>query len=111
MNAGQIVTLQIEAYNNRDLEANIHLFSDNFKIIRFSDGSILVDGKEACREMYQQLFNSSPNLFAEVINRIDFGSKIILHEYIHGRNGNNEKMEQLIIIEVNDEKIEKIYRL
>jgi hypothetical protein len=111
MTAGQIVTRQIEAYNNKDLEGNMILFSDDFKIIRFTDGNILIDGKEACREMYYQLFSNSPHLFAEVISRIDFDNKIILHEYIHGRNGSGEKIEQLIIFEIVNNKISKIYRL
>lgn len=107
----QIVTKQLDAYNKRDLEENMILFSDDCKIIRFSDGQIIFDGKDACREMYQQLFDNSPNLFAEVINRIDFGNKIVLHEYIHGRNGSAEKMEQLFILEIIANKIARLYRL
>ncbi|HET6769988.1 MAG TPA: nuclear transport factor 2 family protein [Chitinophagaceae bacterium] len=111
MAPGQIVTRQIEAYSNRDIEANMVLFSDDVKMVRFSDGHILIDGKEACREMYHQLFKNSPDLFAEVINRIDFDNKIILHEYVQGRNGSSEKTAQLIIFEIVNNKIAKIYRL
>jgi len=111
MTPAQIITQQIEAYNNRDLEGNMILFSDDFKIIQLSDGHVLVDGKEACREMYEHLFRNSPHLFAEVISRIDFNNKIILHESIHGRNGSSEKMEQLIIFEIINNKIAKLYRL
>ena len=111
MTPGQIVTRQIEAYNNKDLEGNMILFSDDFKVIRFSDGNVLIDGKEACREMYHQLFSNSPNLFAEAISRIDFENKTILHEYIHGRNGSSEKIEQLIIFEIYNNKIAKMCKL
>ena len=111
MTAAQIVTLQIEAYNNRDIEGNMALFSENFKIINFLENSVLIDGKEAYRKMYAQLFDNSPNLFAEVISRIDFDNKVILHEYITGRNGSNEKTEHLFIFEVNHGKIEKIFRM
>ena len=111
MAPGHIVTMQIEAYNNRDIEANMVLFSDEFKMIRFSDGHVLIDGKAECREMYHQLFSNSPDLFAQVINRIDFDNKIILHEYMLGRNGSIEKTDQLIIFEIVNNKISKIYRL
>ena len=111
MTPRQIVTSQIEAYNNRDIEANMRLFSDDFKMVRFSDGHILIDGKEACKEMYYQLFKNSPDLFADVITRIDFGNKIILHEYVRGRNGSSEKTVQLIIFEIVNNKIAKMYRL
>jgi hypothetical protein len=107
---GQIVTRQIKAYNDRDLEGIMALFSDDFKIIRVSDGEVLIDGKEACRKMYEQLFANSPNLFAEVVTRIDFNNKIILLEFIHGRNGDTEKMEQVIIFEIINDKIAKLYR-
>ena len=111
MTAGEIVTQQIEAYNRKDIEANMALFSDDFKIVNFSDGTLLIDGKDACRKMYSDLFLNSPKLFAEVINRIDFHDKVVLHEYIYGRNGNNEKMEQLIVFEIHNNKIKKIVRL
>ncbi len=110
MTASEIVNKQIEAYNNRNLEENMSLFSDDCRIISLPDGKVLLDGKEACTEMYAVLFANSPNLFAEVIGRIDIGNKVILHENIFGRNGSHEKLEQLIIFEIQNKKISKIYR-
>ena len=60
--------------------------------------------------MYKDLFDNSPNLRAEVINRINYGNKIILHEVIYGRYGKNEGLEQLIMFEIVKNKIEKIYK-
>lgn len=111
MSSSEIVTKQIDAYNKRDLKGNLELFSDNFQIIQFHDKSILVNGKDACEKRYQDLFDNSPNLRAEVINRIDYGNKIILHEIIYGRYGKNEGLEQLIMFEIVESKIEKIYKL
>ena len=111
MTAAQIVSLQVAAYNNRDIEANMALFSEDITFINFADGSVVVNGKESCREMYTLLFSNSPALFATIINRIDFGDKVLLHEYIYGRNGSNEKLEQVIIFEIKNEKIKKIVRL
>ena len=110
MLSSEIVTTQIEAYNKRDLNANIELFSENFQIIQFHDKTVLVDGKAACEKMYKDLFDNSPNLRAEVINRINYGNKIILHEVIYGRYGKNEGLEQLIMFEIVKNKIEKIYK-
>lgn len=110
MTASEIVTQQIDAYNRKDIEANMALFSENFKIINFSDGNVLIDGKDACRKMYTDLFRNSPNLFAEVITRIDFHDKVVLHENIYGRNGSEEKLEQLIVFEIRNNKIEKLIR-
>jgi hypothetical protein len=110
MTSSEIITMQIEAYNKRDLKGNIELFSENFQIIQFSDNSVLVDGKEACEKMYKDLFDNSPNLKAEIINRIDYGNKIILHEVIYGRYGKNEGLEQLIMFEIVENKIERVYK-
>jgi hypothetical protein len=61
--------------------------------------------------MYRQLFANSPDLFAEIIHRIDFGNKVVLHEYIYGRNGSRERIEQLIVFEMAGNKIVRLYRL
>jgi hypothetical protein len=110
MSSSEIITKQIEAYNKKDLKGNIQLFSENFKIIQFPDNSVLVDGKDACEKMYKDLFDNSPNLKAEVISRINYGNKIILHEVIYGRYGKNEGLEQLIMFEIVENKIERIYK-
>ena len=106
----EIVTRQIEAYNKRDLKGNIELFSENFQIIQFHDNSVLVDGKDACEKMYKDLFDNLPNLKAEIINRIDYGNKIILHEVIYGKYGKNEGLDQLIMFEIVENKIDRIYK-
>jgi len=111
MTIDQITSKQIEAYNNRDLEGNMDLFSDDIKFIQLSNGNILLEGKQAVQEMYKHLLDNSPDLFAEVVKRIDFEDKVVLHEYIHGRHGNKEKMEQVIILEIQNNKISKIYKL
>lgn len=111
MTPTQIVTAQTEAFNNKELEANIALFSETFQLIQFHDNSILNDGIKSIEKMYQELFSNSPNLRAEIINRIDYGNKIILHEIIYGRYGKDEGLEQLIMYEIVKDKIEKIYRL
>ena len=110
MTASELVTAQIEAYNNRDLKANLDLFSETFQIIQFPSGAVLLNGKESCKEMYKNLFDSSPDLRAEVINRIDYDNKVILLEIIHGRNGSSTAFQQLIMFEIIGNKIERLYR-
>lgn len=110
MTASELVTAQIEAYNRKDIKGNIDLFSDNFQIIQFSDRTVLVDGKNASENMYSVLFDNSPDLRAEIISRIEYENKVIVHEIVHGRNGSNEPVEQLLLFEIMENKIEKIYR-
>jgi hypothetical protein len=110
MSPSEIVTTQIEVYNMRDLKGNMELFSENFQIIQFHDKSVLVDGKDACEKMYKDLFDNSPNLKAEIINRINYGNIIILQEVIYGRYGQKEGLDQLIMFEIVENKIERIYK-
>jgi hypothetical protein len=45
-----------------------------------------------------------------VITNIVYENKVVLHEYVYGRNGSTERIEQLIIFEIKNEKIEVMYR-
>ena len=110
MTASDLVTAQIEAYNNKDLKRNLDLFSETFQMIQLPGGEVLLDGKEDCEEMYRNLFENSPGLRAEITNRIDYDNKVILLETIYGRYGSSEGRKQLIMFEVIENKIERLYR-
>ncbi|CAN5652197.1 hypothetical protein BH11BAC5_BH11BAC5_33600 [soil metagenome] len=108
MTINEVIGKQMKAYNDRDIESMMSLFCEEIKIVNFSDSKVLIEGFEECRKMYSDLFALSPKLRAEIINSITFDNTVIVYEYIFGRNGNVEKMEQVIIFEVNEEKISKI---
>jgi hypothetical protein len=48
------------------------------------DGSILASGHHEIRERYGELFAASPNLRAEIANRIEVGSVVIDEERVTG---------------------------
>ena len=104
----EIIHQQIQAYNTRNIELMMKLFSDEIQIFDLEDDRIIINGIQECKNMYGELFNSSPKLNAEVVNTIAFNNRVIVHEIISGRNGNNEKVEQVIIFEVNNDKIDRI---
>lgn len=108
MTKEEIIAKQMRAYDDRDIDSMMTVFSEDIKILDFSDSKIIVDGIDECRKMYAELFKHSPNLRAEIINTISFDNKIIVQEYIHGRNGSSEITEQVIIFEVNNKKINRI---
>ncbi len=108
MTIEQVIEKQMQAFDNRDIESMMAVFNDDIKIISFSDSKILIDGFEECEKMYSDLFEHSPKLYAEIINTIIFENKAIVHEFIFGRNGSDKKTEQVIIFEVENEKISKI---
>lgn len=108
MTIEQVVDKQMQAFNARDISDMMAVFSEDITIINFPDGKILVDGIEACKKMYSELFNLSPNLHAEILKTIVFDNIVIVDEFIFGRNGSDRKVKQLIIFEVKHEKINRI---
>lgn len=108
MTIEQIIDAQMLAFNNRDIKSMMPLYPENIKIYNFSDHTLTIDGKKECEKMFTTLFENSPNLHAEIIKTIHFDYKVIVHEYIYGRNGSNERTEQVVIFEVKDQKINRM---
>jgi len=99
-----IVQLQLDAYNARDIDAFMDLFSEDCKILEFPGEKVLADGHVATRALYQGLFDGSPNLHSELVTRTVLGTKVIDHERITGRAG-ADVVELAVIFEVIDGKI------
>ncbi|WP_409416072.1 nuclear transport factor 2 family protein [Flavobacterium sp. PS2] len=108
MTIDQIIDDQMLAFNNRDIKKMMPLCSDEIKIFNHADNTITIDGINECEKMFITLFDNSPNLYAEIIKTINFDNKVIVHEYVCGRNGSDEKTEQVVIFEVNNQKITRM---
>jgi len=104
----KIVQANLDAYNNRNLNEFMSYFSDDAKLIQFSDQKILAEGKVALEKLYGDLFEQSPALHSTILKRIVLGNKVIDHESITGRKGANEAIELIMIYEVKDSKIFKM---
>lgn len=108
MTIEQIIDKQMQAFNNRSIEEMMPLYSDDIKTYNFSDHQLVVNGKKECEAMFVKLFEQSPNLYAEIIKTIYFDTKVIVHEYVSGRNGDDTKKEQVVIFEVQNQKISRM---
>lgn len=108
MNPEHVVQRQLEAYNDRDIIGFMEVIDDNISVREFSSGAEIIKGYDACKTVYDALFEASPNLHSKVLTRTVFGNKVIDHEYITGRNGSKQPIELVLIYEVNDEKITDI---
>ena len=108
MTIEQIIDLQMLAFNKRDIKSMMSLYTDDTKIYNFSDHSLAINNKRECEEMFIKLFEQSPDLNAEIIKTIFLNNKAIVHEYVSGRNGNNEKKEQVVIFEIEGQKISRM---
>ena len=108
MNPEQIVQQQLEAYNSRDIEPFLKLFSSDIEMYNFATGEKTIQGLKALRDFYTALFEASPQLHSTILQRICFGNKVIDYEQITGRNGNPEPLEMVLIFEVEGEKIIRV---
>lgn len=79
----EIVDQQLEAYNRRDLDGFVACYAEGAQIVR-PDGSLLAAGHDEIRARYGELFDLSPDLHAEIRQRIEVGSVVIDEEHITG---------------------------
>jgi hypothetical protein len=106
--AEQIVQENLDFYNNRNIEGFMSSFSEDIKMYNLGDPNPTVVGLDAVRKVYTGLFERSPKLHSNILKRIVIGNKVIDHESITGRNGNDGILELVLIYEVNEQKINKI---
>jgi hypothetical protein len=78
-----VIDQQIAAYNRRDLDGFIACYAANAKVVQ-PDGSLLASGHDEIRARYGELFEQSPDLRAEITNRIEVGAIVIDEERITG---------------------------
>ncbi len=108
MTPEEVVQKQLETYNNRDIEGFMSVIDANITMHDFSTGKITLEGYDACKKVYADLFAASPKLHSKILTRTVFDNKVIDHEYITGRKGSDTPIELVLIYEVNGEKITKI---
>ncbi len=100
----QIVQRQVNAYNARNINAFIDTYSEDIKIYNFPE-ELSISGKEALRAQFAQMFETVPNLYCEIKNRIVLGNKVVDREYV--RFGENYS-SVIAIYEITDGKISKV---
>lgn len=103
-----IIQRQLDTYNDRDIDSFMALFSDDVQLYNQADGKLLADGKVAVRKLYTNLFEKSPKLHSELMNRMVLGNTVIDHERITGRMGKDEPIELIVIYELTDLKISRV---
>ena len=108
MTPEEVVQKQLETYNNRDIDGFMSVIDANITMHDFSTGKVTLEGYNACKKVYADLFAASPKLHSKILTRTVFDNKVIDHEYITGRKGSKTPIELVLIYEVNSEKITKI---
>ena len=101
-----LVRLQVDAYNAKDLDKFLSVYSDSVRVIQYP-GKIKYVGKVKMKEQYKKLFELNPKLHCEITNRIVFGNKIIDRERITGYP-DNWVYDALVIYTFVDNKISEV---
>jgi uncharacterized protein (TIGR02246 family) len=81
--AREVVDEQIDAYNRRDVDGFAACYAENATVVQ-PDGTLLATGRDEIRARYGELFQQSPDLRAEISNRIELGDIIIDEEHVTG---------------------------
>ena len=84
MTPSEVVQAQLEAYNRRDLELFLSMFSETIQVFRMPVLEPSISGKAQLGDFYATQRFNRPGLRADLVKRIAFGNKVIDHERIHG---------------------------
>ncbi|MEQ6167291.1 MULTISPECIES: nuclear transport factor 2 family protein [unclassified Ekhidna] len=105
---GELANAQLEAYNNRDIDAFVEPYSDSVKV--FNDKrELLYQGKETMRAQYGNMFARTPDLNCNLLNRIAVNNTVIEHEEV--TFGEGRKIYAIVIYKVAKGKIQEVHFL
>jgi hypothetical protein len=102
------VERQFVAYNNRDIEAFANCFAKDVQVFSLNQKKLLMDGREAFKAYYKDLFEKSPHLNARLINRSTFSNFVTDQEEVTGRAG-VARLSAIAIYEVKNDLIQNVW--
>lgn len=98
---------QLDAYNAKDLDAFCACYSADVQVFRMPDTQPATSGMAAFRARYQAGPFAQPAVQAEVRHRVVMGSKVLDHEFVHGRGP--EPQQVFALYEVRDGLIQTVW--
>ncbi len=104
----EVVQAQVAPYNARDLEAFAAIYSPEIEIFSLPDGKLLVRGEEEFRQRYTDRFQNSPDLHADILQRIALGNFVVDREQVIRRKG-EPPVNAVAIYEVRDNLIQRVW--
>jgi hypothetical protein len=108
MRIDEIIQAQVNAYNERNLAKMMTFFAADIELFDFADSEPMVKGITAVEKLYKSAFEHSPDLHAEILNRIVFDDKVIDLESVITHEG-VAATEVVVIYEFANSLISKVY--
>ena len=104
--AARLAQEQLDAYNQRDIEAFLKPYSDTVRIYNFPR-ELIYKGKEGMRARYKPMFESSPDLHCTLMNRMVLKDMVIDQESVVF-NKNNPPVEVFAMYKISGGKIAEV---
>jgi hypothetical protein len=101
------VERQVEAYNRRDLDAFVGCYSPE-AVLEDATGTVVMQGHEAMRRLYADMFAASPEVHAEIATRIRVGEYVIDEELVTGLRGSSDEVRVAVIYHVSGDVIDRV---
>jgi len=105
-NSADLVQRQLDAYNRQDIEAFLEFYADD-AVLGGLNGDITQSGVEEIRARHLELFAQFPDNKATVVNEIDLGSTVIVHEDV-SRGPGGDRFQVAAIYTIRDGKIARV---
>ncbi len=102
----ELANAQLEAYNNRDIEAFLVPYSDTVKVYN-QNRELLYQGKETMRAQYGTMFDRTPDLNCNLLNRIAVANTVVEHEEV--TFGEGRKIYAIVMYKVSNNKIQEVH--
>ena len=102
-----VIDRQVDAYNQRDLDGFVACYAPA-TVIEDAVGGLLMQGEDAVRNAYGELFRASPDLHVEIAKRIQIGEYVIDEELVTGRRGAAEALHAVVVYHVSDGFIDHV---
>lgn len=102
--AETLAQIQLNAYNNRDIDAFMEVFSKEVRVYNFPN-TLISDGWDEMYNNYKTMFARTPNLLCELKSRIVINNKVIDEEYVRK---NNTYLNVVAVYLIENNKISSI---
>jgi hypothetical protein len=108
MTPEEIVKQQVIAYNARDIEAFARCHHKDVELYRLGESTPFVQGRDALYARYKTIFDESPDLHTDVVQRMVLGNTVIDKEVIVGRSG-VDTSHFIAIYQVEESMIHRVH--
>jgi len=105
--AADLAQAQLDAYNQRNLEAFLLPYDDSVAVYTFPN-QLQYRGKAEMRKVYGQMFQNLPDLHCTLVNRMVQGNTVIDQESVVFRKG-EKPLQAIAIYKVKAGKIAEVF--